>query len=558
MKCPAFLERSDLGRGLWLFRREFVWVGIFSCVAQILLLSPTLYMMQVYDRVVVSQNELTLIGLTLVIAIFIGAMAFAGWIRSRLLVRAGVRFDEFLNSRVFRANFEANLNQSAHNPVRAFSDLTNLRQFLTGNAVFAIFDMPWTPIYIAVLFLMHPVLGWVSLLFLLILLLVAWIGHWISAEVYENAADLGVQSSTHLASKLRNAETVQAMGMLGNLRRQWLAVHERQLAGSEKAQLLARRMQALSKFIQYSQQSIILSVGAWLVIRGELSMGTMIASNALMSHALRPVGMLASGWKQFVQARQAFKRLDILLAENPERAAGHPSVEFKGQVTVQGLVANAPKRGAPILKDISVEFAAGECVAIVGPSGAGKSTFARCLLGIWPQTEGDVLLDGQSIRLWSREDLGPLVGYLPQDIELFDGTIAENISRFRKVDSDKVIAAAKRTGIHDMVLRLPNGYDTPMGLAGSLLSGGQRQRIALARALYGDPSLVVLDEPNANLDELGVFALTRALRDLKEQGTTIFLIVHQRALLSLADRVLVLQDGMVAQLSAAAATRTEP
>jgi len=530
---------------------------VFSCFSNVLLLSPTLYMMQVYDRVVVSRNELTLIALTLVITVFISAMAFAQWVRSRLLVRAGLRFDEFLNAKVFTATFEANLNQATHNPVRSFSDLTNLRQFLTGNGVFAFFDTPWTPVYIFVLFLMHPVLGWVSIGFLVLLSLLAWGSHRLTAPLYERASEGAVASSTYLASKLRNAETVQAMGMLGNLRRQWLAIQERQLGGTVKAQKMARRVQAFTKFVQYTQQSLILSVAAWLVIRGELSMGSLIASNALMSNALRPISTLVVTWKQFVEARRGYVRLEALLEEHPERTAEHAPGEFKGRISLRGLVASAPNRKQPILKGLDAQFEPGEVIGIVGPSGAGKSTLARCLLGIWPQTEGEVLLDGQPVREWERDQLGPHLGYLPQDVELFDGTIAENIARFGKIDSSKVIEAAQRTGIHEMVLRLPNGYDTPMGVAGNMLSGGQRQRVGLARALYGNPEVVVLDEPNANLDDMGVAALVRAIVDLKERGKTIFMIVHQRNLLALADRVLVLQDGAITQLGQLTQTRNE-
>ena len=556
MNPPRFLARSDLGRALWTFRKEFFWVGVFSAFSNILVMSPTLYMMQVYDRVVISRNEFTLIALTLVITVFILAMAFAQWLRSRLLIRAGVRFDEFLNQRVFTANFEANLSAGDHNPGRAFSDLTNLRQFLTGNAVFAFFDVPWTPLYIFALFLMHPTLGWVSLAFLVLLSIVAWGGHRFTSPLHKQASEDGVLSTTYLSSKLRNAETVEAMGMLGNLRRQWIAIHERQLAGSVRAQRTQRKVQAFTKLVQYTQQSVILAVGAWLVVRGELSMGTMIASNALMSNALRPISMLVSTWKSFVDARHAYVRLEKLLDEFPERDTGHAPPSVAGQITLRGLVASAPNRETPILQSLNAEFRAGEVVAIVGPSGAGKSTLARCLIGIWPRTGGETLLDGYPLRDWSREDLGPHIGYLPQDIEMFDGTLAENIARFGEVESAKVIEAAQRTGIHEMILRLPKGYDTPMGMAGSLLSGGQRQRVGLARALYGNPELVVLDEPNANLDDMGTAALARSVQDMKARGTTLFMIVHQRGLLALADRVLVLQDGIITQFGQMGQTRT--
>lgn len=553
--CPSWLARSDLGRALWTFRREFAWVGLFSLIANVLMLSPTLYMMQVFDRVVLSRSEFTLIALTLIIVVFVAAMAFAEWVRSRLLVRAGVRFDEFLNAKVFAATFESNLNQAETNPARAFADLTNLRQFLTGTGVFAFFDMPWTTVYIVVLFLMHPLLGWTSVVFLLLLVAVALGGHRVLAPKQERAGDALIESNGYLTSKLRNAEPVHAMGMLGNLRSRWLATYERQLDLQAGAMQSSRRVMAVVKFVQYSQQSIILAVGAWLVIHGELSAGAMVAANALMSSALRPISTLVSVWRQFVDARKAYLRLEKLLADNPERPEGKGVERIEPQITLRGLVALAANREDPILKGLDAEFRTGEVVAIVGPSGAGKSTLARCLVGIWPMTEGQVLLDGHPIGDWSREQLGPHVGYLPQDVEMFDGSIAENIARLGEVEPEKVIEAAQRTGIHDMVLRLPKGYDTPMGLAGSLLSGGQRQRVGLARALYGNPELVVLDEPNANLDEPGVAALVAAIAELKNRGATVFMVVHQRNLLAVADRVLVLVDGRITQFGPAASPR---
>jgi ATP-binding cassette subfamily C exporter for protease/lipase len=553
---PAWLSRSALGRSLWTFRREFAWVGVFSLFANVLLLAPTLYMMQIFDRIFISRNEWTLIALTLIVLVFFAAMAFAEWVRSRLLVRAGVRFDEFLNSRVFTASFEANLNLARHNPVQSFNDLLQIRQFLTGNGVFAFFDTPWTPIYLLVLFMMHPVLGWTSVAFVILLGVLAWVSHRLTAPRHERAGDAAIASTTYLSSKLRNAETVQAMGMLGNLRRQWLALYDGQMGSQIEAQRAAMRVQAFVKFVQYTQQSIILAVGAWLVVRGELSAGGMIASNALMSNALRPISTLVSTWKQFIDARQSWGRLEQLLEEHPERVSGQAAGPVRGQLTLRGLVATAPNRPQPILKGLDVEFQANEVVAIVGPSGAGKSTLARCLIGIWPQTSGQVLLDGHPIESRARDELGPHLGYLPQDIELFEGTIAENIARFGRVDPALIIEAAQHTGIHDMILRLPRGYDTPMGVAGNLLSGGQRQRVGLARAIYGNPELVVLDEPNANLDDVGLAALVRTIQALKARGSTVFLIVHQRNLLAVADRVLVLNDGVITQLGQLAQTRT--
>lgn len=546
------LTRGDaplpsLRRSLWAFRKEFFWVGAFSLFANLLTLSPTLYMLQIFDRVMISQSELTLIALTLITSLFVAVMAFAEWVRSRLLVRAGVRFDEQLNTRIFLASFEANLEQTRSDNAAAFAALTRLRQFLTGNGIIAFFDLPWTPIYLAVLFAMHPLLGWFGVGFALFLATLAMLTSRLTAAGLERATSAETDTNAYLAGKLRNAEVVEAMGMLGNLKRRWLLLYKEQAGAHWQAQQRAGRAAAFSKFIQYSQQSLILALGAWLAIRGEISLGAMIASNVLMGNALRPIGVLVSTLKEFAQARQSFQEIGALLDKYPQREAGHSAPQVHGQLTLRQLSAFARQREQPILDRIDVRFEAGEVIGIVGPSGAGKSTLARCLIGVWPGISGEVQLDGIDIRAWSREALGPHIGYLPQDIELLEGTVAENICRFGELDSAAVIEAARRADIHDMILRLPAGYDTPIGQAGKLLSGGQRQRLALARALYGSPALLVLDEPNANLDDVGEAALARAIRELKAAGKSVFMVLHQRNLLTLADRVVVMADGRIAQ-----------
>jgi ATP-binding cassette, subfamily C, bacterial exporter for protease/lipase len=553
MNAPGFLARSALGRALWRFRREFFWVGVFSFFANLLILTPTLYMLQIFDRVMISGSGLTLIALTGFAVFFFLVMAFAEWVRSRLLVRAGVRFDQALSGPVFASSFEARLQGSAAKPLQALTDLTQLRQFLTGNGVFAFFDTPWTVVYVLVLFMMHPVLGWTSVAMCAVMAVLAVATQLRTTPRHQVANDAVVATNTVLATKLRNAETVYAMGMLDDLRRLWLSSYEKQLAAASESHHVQHNLQAVVKFVQYLNQSLMLAVGALLVIDGEIGVGAMIASNALMANALRPIGMLVGTWRHFIEARQAYGRLEELLDEFPQRDSRHASSEVRGQITLQGLRALLPG-GQPgttreILRGLDAQFEAGEVIGVVGPSGAGKSTLARCLVGIWPMTQGRVLLDGHAITEWSREVLGPRVGYLPQDIELFDGTIAENIARFGQVDAEQVIEAAKRTGIHDMVLRFPKGYDTPMGEAGGMLSAGQRQRVGLARAIYNNPRLVVLDEPNANLDDVGEAALVRTVRELREQGSSVFLIVHQRAVLAACDRVVVMQDGQISQIA---------
>ena len=545
MKTPDFFRRGELTAALWTFRREFLIVGLFSMVANLMMLAPTIYMLQVFDRVMYSRSEITLLAVSLIVLFFFGVMAFSEWSRSRVLVRAGVRFDRQLSTRVFNASFESSLSQSTASPSRAFGDLVTLRQFLTGAGIFALFDAPWAPIYVAVIFFLHPFLGAVSLVFAVVQGALAWFGHRQTVAPAEDAFRAAGDVHAWLQSKLRNAEVIESMGMLGNLRRRWRRSQNLYLAQNTEAQKVSTRVMAWSKFIRYSQQSLALAAGAVLVIEGQLTPGGMIATNLLMGRALAPIDQLVAGWRSFIATRAAFHRLEQLLADYPERDPNLTRVAPRGELTLRDVVASAAGRAVPILKGVGFFAAAGTVTAIMGPSGSGKSTLARAMLGIWPDVSGEVLLDGLPIEGWNRIELGPHLGYLPQDIEMFEGTIGENIARFGELDSAKVIEAARCAGLHEMILRLPKGYDTPIGEAGNLLSGGQRQRIGIARAVYGNPALLVLDEPNANLDEAGDAALVTTLLQVKAKGTTIFLITHRGGAVAVADRILVLQDGQI-------------
>lgn len=539
---PPF-KPSELSVVLWGFKREFVVVGLFSMVANLLMLVPTLYMLQIYDRVLVSRSELTLLVISLMTLFLYGALALAEWSRSRVLVRAGVRLDQLLSTRVFTASFEANLSPAGADPARAFSDLNGVRQFLTGNGIFAFFDTPWTPIYIAVLFVLHPWLGVLALGFALIQAGLAWLGHYRSVAPADTAQNLQAEAGAFFQGKLRNAEVIESMGMLGGLHQRWATRHTQALAAQARVQALTHRLTGWSKFIRYSQQSLALGAGALLVIDGQISPGAMIAANVLTSRALMPLDQLVSSWRGFINARASFARLAQLLHTHSARVPALSNAAPSGLLELRNVMARAAGRAEPILKGISLLARPGTVTLVLGPTGSGKSTLARVMLGIWPEVSGQVLLDGQPITGWDRAALGPQLGYLPQDIELFDGSIAENIARLNEVDSERVIAAAKSAGLHPHILHLAKGYDTPIGEAGQLLSGGQRQRMGLARALYGEPALVVLDEPNANLDEAGEAALLKAVQELKARGATVVLISHRPGLLALADQVLHLRDG---------------
>lgn len=522
-----------------------MWVGIFSLIANVLMLTPTLYMLQVYGRVMKSGSELTLLMVTLFLIFFYGIMAFAEWIRSRLLVRVGVRLDEALNSLVFNASFKAYLNRGKHNVTEAFSDLTNIRQFLTANGMIAFFDTPWTPIYIAVIFLLSPFLGWLSILFAVIQLGLTWQSHRLSTKEIESAAEAGNDSYRYVQSKLRNIEPVHAMGMEGNLQERWFRLHDTSLAKAEQSLDRQHRQQSFGKFVRYTMQSLTLGAGALMVIEGKMAAGSMIAANVLMSKALQPLDLVVATWKPFVQSKTAFGRLEKLLEDFPERHPGTKHQDPLGEVRLEALTASVEGRDTPILHELNAVFPAGRVTVVVGPSGSGKSTLARCVVGVWPKREGRLLIDGEPIESWDRTELGPHIGYLPQDIELFDGTIAENIARFAEVDSEKVIEAAKRTGIHEMILHFPHGYDTQIGEAGGMLSGGQRQRLGLARAMYGNPAILVLDEPNANLDDAGERSLLEAVVNLRNSGKTVILITHRPNVLGAADLLVVMQGGRI-------------
>ena len=538
-----FFQRSELAAGLLEFRPEFLMVGALSFVVNVLMLSPTLFQLQITDRIFISKSVTSLMSLSVIIVFFFAVMALSEWIRSLALVRAGVRFDQRFASRIFRASFESQLKKVGTEPAQALSDLTNIRQFLTGNGIFAFFDAPWTPIYIAVVWMMHPILGIASLCFVALLFLQAIVMNRLTNAPNERAMTMGRETMGYVSSKLRNVEVIESMGMLPNLKRRWLTRYEQELEVNLEAEELGHRALSLSKFVRYVQQGLILGLGALLVIDGKLTGGQMIAVSVLMQRALQPVDMIVSSWRSFVYAEKSFLRLEDLLRANPEREEGVFHAPPTGAVRLVGLRFEVEGKQRPILSMGAFDFPKGRVTAVLGPSGSGKSTLAKAIVGILPGVERMVYLDDVSVERWDRDTLGSHIGYLPQDIELLDGTIAENIARFGEVESEKVIRAATRTGVHEMILRFPRGYDTPLGEASGILSGGQRQRIALARAIYGDPELLILDEPNSNLDDVGETALMKVVNELKSDGRTVILITHRPGILGVADHFLFLKEG---------------
>lgn len=539
------MPRTELAEVLFSFRKAFYTAGLFSMFINLLGLVPSIYMLQVYDRVLQSRNVTTLVMLTVIL---LGFYVMAGMLelaRSKLLIRIGAQLDMKLNNRVFIASFESNLKRAGGNAGQALGDLTNVRQFLTGNGLFAFFDAPWAPIYLIVIFIFNPWLGVFSLCASLILFSLAWATELATRKPLAEATQVAASANSYATNNLRNAEVIEAMGMLDNLRHRWMKKQMRFLALQNEASDKAATISATTKSVRIAVQSLALGGGALFVIEGLMTPGGMIAASILLGKALGPVELAIGVWKQLLGARTSYHRLEELLQEHPERPSGMELPAPVGSLQLEGVMAAAPGSQVVILKQVGFNVAPGEIVGVIGPSASGKSTLARLLVGVWPTLGGKVRLDGADIYTWDKNLLGPSVGYLPQDIELFEGTIAENIARFGEVDAGKVVDAAKLAGVHEMILRFPKGYDTQIGDSGSALSGGQRQRIAFARAIYGNPSFVVLDEPNSNLDDVGEAALIRAVQELKQRGTTVILITHRTSILSVVDKLLLLIDGML-------------
>ena len=541
----ATTQPNALTEVLLTFKKEFIVVGIFSAVVNLLMLTPTLYLLQVFDRVLNGQSVTTLLVVSLITLFLFAMMAFGEWARSILLVKTGVKLDQALSKKVFLSSFLSYLNPSESEPSKAFGYLIAIRQFMTGNGVFALFDSPWLPIYIAVLFLLHPLLGWLAIGFSIVQVAIAWYGYQVGRETQLASDESQATAQKFMQSKLRNIEVLSSMGMLAPLYQRWQGLQFNALLKNGSAQQRIGVITAISKFVRFTQQSASLGAGAWLVIHGEVSVGAMIAGNVLMTRALAPIDLLVGTWPSFLSSKEAYTKLNTLMSFQPMGRNKVLAETPVGRLKIENLIARASGREKPILNGVNFEAFPGLATVILGSSGSGKSTLARAMLGIWPDYDGDILLDDYPIAQWTRESLGVHLGYLPQNIELFDGTIAENIARIGAVDSERVIEAAEAAGLHQIILRFPKGYDTRVGQGGAFLSGGQRQRVGLARALYGNPAVVVLDEPNANLDDAGENALLQAVELLKKQGKTVVLISHRPSVLKVADRLVIMQDGQV-------------
>ncbi len=538
-------EHSELAQVLGKSRSAFIGAGVFSFFINMLMLVSPLYMLQIYDRVLASRNETTLWVLTFVAVFLIVVYAALETMRSRVLVRISGQMDSLLNARIFTALFKSAVRGPGGGSGQAIRDLDSVRDFMTGQGLFAFFDAPWMPIYLTAIFLIDPLLGWVATGGGVILFTLAVVTEIATRNTLAEASAANMRAGHFVEVSLRNVEAIEAMGMVPAMLRRWQGRRAKMLQLQSLASDRAGIITAMSKFTRVVLQIAILGFGAYLVIQDHITAGLMIAASIMMGRALAPVEIAVGSWKHFLTARTAYDRLNALLKAVPAQRDFMHLPPPRGILQVEQAIVVPPGATVPALRGVGFNVAAGDIVGIIGPSAAGKSTLARLLVGVWPPYSGKVRIDGADIMTWDRERLGPYIGYLPQDVELFEGTIAENIARFGEVDADQVILAAQRAGVHELILKLPAGYDTQIGPGGQTLSGGQRQRVGLARALHGDPAIIVLDEPNSNLDNDGEAALARTVADLKARKRTTLVITHRPSLLASVDYIMVMREGMI-------------
>jgi ATP-binding cassette subfamily C protein EexD len=537
----------ELSAALKDVKSYFILAGVFSAAINILMLVPVIYMLQVYDRVMSSGSLSTLAMLTLLMAALLIAMGGFEWVRSRILISASNRLEKNLRNRVSQAAFKnALLSGGRGGGAQSLSDLSSLRQFLTGNGLFAFFDAPWFPIYVAVMFMFHTWFGVAAIIAGVIMVALAYTNEIMTSERLQDANSLAAKVSSQLGGSLRNAEVIAAMGMADDIRSRQEFSSDQVLVLQTEASSKSAIVANVSKSFRLITQSLLLGMGALLALQGQISPGMVIAGSLLLGRALAPIDMLVGTWKGFSIARAQYARLGELLNAIPAEKETMSLPAPEGNLSAEQVVVVPPGSQINAVRGVSLQLDAGEVLGIVGPSASGKSSLARALLGIWPALSGKVRLDGADIAAWDRAELGPHVGYLPQDIELFDGSISENISRFGELSAEKVVAAAKISGVHEMVLQLPQGYDTVIGGAGGVLSGGQRQRIGLARAVYGSPKVMVLDEPNSNLDDKGEKELVEAINRIKQMNCTVIVITHRTMVLQCVDKILAMKAGQAA------------
>ncbi|MFL2873142.1 MAG: type I secretion system permease/ATPase [Pseudohongiellaceae bacterium] len=529
-------------------RGYFLYAGLFSAALNCLMLTPILYMLLVYDRVVSSGSMETLIMLTLLLFLLLMSSGGFEWARGKLLIAANVKVEKNLRHKVSTlASRHALLTGNSIGGNQAMTDLINLRQFAVGNGVISVLDAPWALIYIAVMFMFHAYFGAAAIIAAIIMMILAIITQKSTAARMALAGSLSRTAQVSFDSNLRNTEVIHGMGMSQNIRNRDDILFDAASNEQATASVASARLQSISKSFRMLAQSLLLGLGAYLALNQEISPGMMIAGSLLLGRALAPIDMMVANWKSFVDARGQYTRLSEIL-RTPINVLGKVKLpDPLGALSVEQIFVIPPGSNTPCLTGVTFELEAGEALGVIGPSAAGKTSLVRSILGVWPARAGIVRLDGADINQWDRDDLGKHLGYLPQDIELFSGTIAENICRFSRTDSEKIVEAGKTAGIHKMILELPDGYDTQIGSSAGALSAGQRQRVGLARAIYDSPKLIILDEPNSNLDDQGERDLLTALRKMKASGSTIIIITHRTSILTVVDKLLLLKDGTMSR-----------
>ncbi len=545
MAAVPGVRQSELGEALRACRSAFIGVGIISCMINLLYLTGSLFMLEVYDRVLPSRSVPTLIGLIILAGGLYIAQGILDLIRGRILGRIGTSLDEALNARVFDIVVRLPLTVGGRNEgLQPLRDLDNVRGFLGGMGPSAFFDLPWLPFYLAICFAFHVLIGVTALVGAIILVTLTLMTEFLSRAPARQALGLAARRNDLAAASRRNAEVLVSMGMSGRLTKRWTDANQNYLNGNQRASDVAGGLGAVAKVLRMMLQSAVLAVGAYLVIHQEATAGIIIAGSILSARALAPVDLAIAHWKSFIAARQSWQRLNRLLESMPARPTPTLLQTPSSRLSVEAVSIVPPGDQRLIVQDVTFALAAGNGLGIIGPSGSGKSSLVRALVGVWQPARGKVRIDGAALDQWSPDVLGRHIGYLPQDVELFAGSVAQNICRFDpEATSDGIIAAAKEAGVHEMIIKMREGYDTQVGEQGAALSAGQAQRVALARALYGNPFLIVLDEPNSNLDTEGDEALTRAIRGARERGAIVVVVAHRPVGIEAVDMLLVLKEG---------------
>lgn len=539
-------KESPLAVAVRTVKRSFLRVAGFSFAVNLLMLTAPIYMLQVFDSVLTSRSVDTLLYLSIMAGFALLTLGALDAVRAVLLVRIGGWLDRVLAAPVLNATVESAMFSREDPSAQGLRDLASIKGFISGSGVIPLLDAPWVPVFILVIFLLHPVLGWISVGGAVVLLAMAIINELATRKTFNEAAGQAISAQRQADAAVRNADVIQAMGMLGALSTRWREQSTQAGSAHEVASVRAGTIAAASKFLRFLLQIIMMGAAAYMVILGELTPGVMIAASVLLGRALAPVDQSIMGWRSFVSARAAYSRLQSRLNAPVRSWTTTPLPKPDGRLDVESVSFVHPGAGEPTIRNLGFNLAAGEALGIIGRTAAGKSTLARLLVGNLKPGTGTVRLGGIELVSWNPADRGTYLGYLPQDIELFEGSVKDNISRMAESDPEAVIEAARLAEVHDLIKGLPLAYDTEIGVGGSVLSGGQRQRIALARAIYGNPALVVLDEPNANLDTEGDAALIEAIRAVKEIGATLVVISHRPNVMRVMDKILVLKEGALA------------